>query len=352
MELQRYDPSQSYRWNYDHAPRKLPSSQVLAVIGQHTFCGRPTPSPLGVAAGPLLNGRWILHYASLGFDILTYKTVRSRPRECYAPPNLVPVDTPPLAQPNNDLLAIAQMHGSWAVSFGMPSMQPDVWRADIEWTRSRLAPEKCLSVSVVASPEPTWTLAELALDFARCAHWAVESGADVIELNFSCPNVASADGQLYQQPAAAGIVAATVRSAIGSVPLLVKIGHLSDPDAAAQLLTAVAPSVTGLSMTNCISATVRSSDGQLFAGQPRGIAGQAIRAASVSQVRLFARLVQQLHLPTRLIGVGGIFTADDVREYLAAGAESVQLATALMLDPNVALQIHHDLLFAEGRPKS
>ena len=51
--------------------------------GQWQFCGLPVNSPLGVAAGPLLNGRWCLYYASLGFDVLTYKTVRSRRRECY-----------------------------------------------------------------------------------------------------------------------------------------------------------------------------------------------------------------------------------------------------------------------------
>ena len=35
-------------------------------------------------------------------------------------------------------------------------------------------------------------------DYAQCARWAVESGADCVEANFSCPNVATCDGQLYQ----------------------------------------------------------------------------------------------------------------------------------------------------------
>ena len=44
------------------------------------FCGIPVQSPLGIPAGPLLNSRWLLYYASLGFDVLTYKTVRSSAR--------------------------------------------------------------------------------------------------------------------------------------------------------------------------------------------------------------------------------------------------------------------------------
>src|SRR5262249_46205729 len=155
---------------------------------------------------PLLNGRWILYYAALGFDVLTYKTTRSAARDCYSLPNLQPVDVKRMQSAGGELRAIDEMHGSWAVSFGMPSMAPDVWRADVEWTRGRLPNDKVLSVSVVASPRPDWSVDDLAGDFARCAKWAVESGADCVETNFSCPNVATSDGQLYQQPREAGIV--------------------------------------------------------------------------------------------------------------------------------------------------
>ena len=71
-----------------------------------------------------------------------------------------------------DLSRLADMRGSWAVSFGMPSKSPDVWRADVEATRKALPRNKVLSVSVVATPEPHWTLDELASDFAQCARWA------------------------------------------------------------------------------------------------------------------------------------------------------------------------------------
>ncbi len=45
----------------------------------------------------------------------------------------------------------------------------------------------------------------------------------------------------------------------------------------------------------------------------------------------------------RVIGVGGVFTAEDLRRYLAAGAEAVQLATAVMIDPEVGLRIRAEL---------
>jgi dihydroorotate dehydrogenase (NAD+) catalytic subunit len=347
--LPRYDRSQTYRWNYDHAPAPPAGVDVPAVAGPWTFCGRPVPSPLGIAAGPLLNGRWILYYAALGFDVLTYKTTRSIARECYPLPNLVPVQTASLSGGERGLPASEAMDESWAISFGMPSMPPDVWRTDVEWTRRRLPREKLLSVSVVASVQPDWTLDDLAADYARCARWAIECGADSVEVNFSCPNVATCDGQLYQQANAAGFVARKVREAIGSMPLLIKIGHVPHLAEAAALLDAVAPAANALAMTNCLVATVEGSAGPLFDGQPRGIGGEAIRAASASQVRLFSRLIRQRGLATKVIGVGGIFTAQHVREYLDAGAESVQLATAAMLDPLVGCRIRRELSASEGR---
>lgn len=348
--LPRYDRGQTYRWNYDHAPQALPEVDIPAVPGAWTFCGRKVPSPLGIAAGPLLNGRWVLYYAALGFDVLTYKTTRSVSRECYPPPNLVPVSTPPLAGGEPAVPAAEAMDGSWAVSFGMPSMPPDVWRADVEWTRSRLPRQKLLSVSVVATPQPDWSLDDLAADYARCARWAVDSGADCVETNFSCPNVATCDGQLYQQPAAAALVAQQVRAAIGRVPYIIKIGHVARDEAAAELIAALAPHADALSMTNCIATRVHEPSGTpLFDSQPRGIGGQAIRAASVAQVQLFASLIQRAGLATKLIGVGGISTAAHVRQYQGAGAEAVQLGTAPMLDPLVGCAIRRELAASQAR---
>ena len=65
--------------------------------GTWDFCGLPVDSPLGIPAGPLLNSRWILYYAGLGFSVLTYKTVRSAFRASYERPNLIPVAAYPVA---------------------------------------------------------------------------------------------------------------------------------------------------------------------------------------------------------------------------------------------------------------
>jgi dihydroorotate dehydrogenase len=348
--LPRYDLTRTYAWNYEHAPQSLPAqiASIPAVPAAWDYCGLPVGSPLGIAAGPLLNGRWVLYYASLGFDVLTYKTVRSAARACYDLPNLQPIREQRIGDVADDdaVTTADEMRGSWAVSFGMPSRDPSVWRADVEATRRALPSDKVLSVSVVASPEPDWTLEQLAEDYAACAREAADAGADCVEANFSCPNVQSCDGQLYQQPDLAGVVAARVRRAMPpAVPLAVKIGHITDERLASELLAAVAPQVQALVMVNCMTARVLSPDGgaPLFGGHRRGIAGRAILDACVAQAALFAQLIESQRLPTRLVGVGGIATAADVRRFLDAGCRSVQLATAAMLDPSVGIAIRRAL---------
>jgi len=350
-KLPAYDRSQTYAWNYGHPPNVV-ECDVPAWPGDWKFCGRKVGSPLGIAAGPLLNGRWILYYASLGFDVLTYKTVRSVERACYDLPNLQPVridrrgDSDESSQLRGDetsLPAAERMTGSWAVSFGMPSQPPDVWRADIEWTRGNLPREKVLIVSVVGTVQPDWTIDDMAADYARCARWAVESGADGVETNFSCPNVSTCDGQLFQQPQSAANVAARVREACGGRPYLIKIGQVNTPEEAAALIDAVAPYADGLSMTNSLATTVTGADGKLlFGGQRRGICGAAIREASIRQTRLFADEIARRGLPLRVVGVGGASNAEHIRQYLDAGAQAVHLATAVMVDPGVGIKIRQE----------
>ncbi|MEW4526832.1 hypothetical protein [Maioricimonas sp. JC845] len=341
--LPAYDPDQSYRWNYDHAPGQPVDVDVPPLPGDWTFCGLPVASPLGIPAGPLLNGKWILYYASLGFDVLTYKTVRSGSRECYPLPNLVPVSVDSMTGNEESVAEAVHQTGSWAVSFGMPSASPDVWRKDIAETRRRLPEGKLLAVSVVGTIQPDWTIEDLADDYALCARWAAESGTDCVEANLSCPNVSTCDGQLYQRPDDAAVVAQRIRAAVPDRPFLVKIGHVPDRDAAVSLLDSIGPSVDGIVMTNSVAAVVEAQDGRrLFDGARRGICGRATRQASLAQVRMFASLVRERNLNVSLIGVGGIGTAADVRAFLDAGAEGVQIATAAMLDPEVALAIRRD----------
>ena len=341
--LPKYDCAQSYQWNYDNVPvprdLKIPDTP-----GNWQFCGHQVNSPLGIPAGPLLNGRWCLYYAALGFDVLTYKTVRSCQRDCYPMPNLQPVSCGQMNGTRSRVPPIDSMQGTWAVAFGMPSTDPDTWRRDIEWTRQQLPDNKLLTVSVVGTMQDGWGIEELAADYARCAKWAVDSGADCVETNFSCPNVNTCDGQLYLDVDQCSIVSEAVKSAVGALPLIIKVGHFMDHALIPMFLAAVDAHAAAISMTNSIASTVGVSDRDLmFERQQRGICGRAILDASIAQVRKFANEIQKMASDTQIVGLGGIETATDVTRYLDAGAAACHIATHAMIEPGCAIKIRQDL---------
>ncbi len=344
--LDRYDRDKSYAWNCEHAPEvvgvDVPS--YPGPMGGWRFLGMEVGSPLGIPAGPLLNGKWVLYYASLGWDVLTYKTVRRKERACYGMPNLCPVRCVPLTGGEERLEASEEMKGSWAVSYGMPSAAPEVWRKDVEETKERLGEGKVLSVSVVGTMEDGWGLEELGADYAWCGKMAKESGADCVEANFSCPNVSTCDGQLYEKAEDAGMVAKMIREAIGATPLILKIGHVDEVKEVGRLLDAVGEIVDGLAMTNSVAAMVVDGKGNFyFNGERRGICGAGTREASLRQTRMFAKLIGERGLDVNVIGVGGCETADHVEAYLEAGAESVHMATRAMTHPGAAMEIRREV---------
>src|SRR2546428_4400639 len=180
----RFD--RSYAWTYAHAPalprvRRLPPGR-----GGHLF-DYSLNSPLGVAAGPLLKSKWVEGYARLGFDVLTYSTVRSRFQPAHSLPNIRHVET-------RDQFAVAprrpHANGSptIAISTGTPSMDPDIWRKDMRRAKERLGPGQILIASVVGTPDPSDTPESLIADYTRCAVWAAEAGADVIEVHLAAPS--------------------------------------------------------------------------------------------------------------------------------------------------------------------
>jgi dihydroorotate dehydrogenase len=323
--LPRYDIARTYDWNYVNAPEQRPQVTVPECPGKWSFCGIPVNSPLGIPAGPLLNSKWIHYYATLGFDVLTYKTVRSRFRHSYEPPNLMPVAAKVLDREGTEVEPAhdADQFDTWAISFGMPSRDPEVWRADVERARKGLGRGQVLVVSVVASPEPGWTLDQLAQDFALCAGWAAESGAQAIEANLSCPNVCTQEADLYLSPGASAAIAAAIRARVARLPLILKVGLFASRNQAAAVVAAVSP--------------------YAFGGLRRGIGGAAVSARCLAELKMLAGIVHQLHSRIALIGVGGVMNARDVRERIAAGAHHVQLATAPMIDPLAGVKIRAEL---------
>lgn len=342
---QSYDITATYAENYERGPRFSSDPPSEPPGPSKTFLGREVRSRMGIAAGLLLNSKWLLGYGARGFDLLTYKTVRSSQRDCYPLPNWVFVEPDEVeagiyrqvATPSDNVLEVSS-----SVCFGMPSASPEKWREDVQVAKEGMTEGQLLIVSVVATPEDDWTQEMVAADFRRCAEWAVEAGADVIEANFSCPNVCSSEGSIYLDPAATKLIARGLREGIGETPLLIKTGHLVAEEALAGYLHALDGIADGITLVNCLIGRVLTEDGSPVFGDQfaeAGVLGRAIHDPCVASVRQASRVIERDSLALEIAAVGGAACGEDVERYLEAGAQAVMMGSSPMYLPNLAREL-------------
>lgn len=301
--------------------------------------GRRLASPIGIAAGPLPNSRWMEAYARLGYGILTYGTVRSAARLAHTTPNLLfcRLGDPAVAEAKAPRKVDAATV-TWATSFGLPSAAPEVWRADVKRARAKLAADQLLIVSVVGTPQPGGDGEQLARDYATCARWAAEAGADAVEVHLSCPDTVTEHAHMvYEDKELSGLIVERVRRATGGVPLLAKLGALAGPRALHELATRLAPALDGFVLVNGLQRKVIKPEGMsAFPGSGRELAG--VVGAEVYDT---CRIQMEELLAWRKAGawdrvvlaVGGITTAARARAALDAGANAALVATAALTDP-------------------
>ena len=153
-------------------------------------------------------------------------------------------------------------------------------------------------------------------------------GVAAIELNISCPNIKEGGIQFgCSLPGTHGVVGA-VRKAT-PLPLIPKLTpNVTDVASfarAAEEAGADAVSLVNTFLAMAIDVHTRRPKLSNVMG---GLSGPAIRPIAVRMVYECRRAV---HIP--IIGMGGIATADDVLEFMIAGANAVQVGTMNFVDP-------------------
>ena len=327
------------------------------VIGRKwSVLGHEIGLPIGVPASVLTsNSRWIHYFARNGFNVLTYKTVRSRPTSPNQPPNWVflPELTEPLELGQTEVPVTASRM-SWvepgrkdvstANSFGVPSTAPEYWQADVEEALHVLHQDQLLIVSVMGDDyDSTGRLDVLADDYTVTALRAQRAGAAVIELNLSCPNSLDPSRKtvkpaLCLDPVATLRVVATVREALDPhVRLVIKLAYMPAP-ALEELLQVLSPYIDGVAGINTLPMAVRTEDGvATFPGRDTaGVSGIAIRNHARDFVSRLKDFRDANHLRYDIIGMGGVTDVQSFETLFAAGADVVQTASGALTNPFLA----------------
>lgn len=149
-----------------------------------------------------------------------------------------------------------------------------------------------------------------------------------LELNISCPNVKEGGIQFGSDPEMAAELTRAVK-AVSEVPVYVKMSpNVSNVvEMAAALENAGAD---GLSMINTLvgmKIDIRTGK-PILANRTGGLSGPAIKPVAI---RMIYEVSQKVSIP--IIGMGGIYSAEDVVEFFMAGASAAAVGTANFSDP-------------------
>lgn len=161
---------------------------------------------------------------------------------------------------------------------------------------------------------------------------------DVFELNISCPNVKHGGIGLGTDPALAAKVTKMAKAA-SKKPVYVKL--TPNVTNIVEIAKAVEEAgADGLVMINTLlGMRIDLRTGKpVLANNTGGLSGPAIKPVAVRAVWQCANAVR---IP--IIGVGGISRAEDVLEFLLAGAKAVEVGAQNFVDPYVCVKIIDDL---------
>ncbi len=182
-------------------------------------------------------------------------------------------------------------------------------------------------------------------EYVELAKICEENKIGAVELNVSCPNVKSGCLEFGTDAKVLGELVKSVREVYNGcliVKLTPNVTRIEDIGLAAQ--ESGADAVSAINTLKGLGMKLSFRNGKFLREQViGGFSGMAVKPVALGVVN---RLKQVLEIP--VIGLGGIASMQDVLEFLAVGAEAVQIGTANFTTPDISERIIGELtLFME-----
>lgn len=276
------------------------------------FCGIRSPNPFWVASGPPANTAYQAHRAfEAGWGGVVWKTIGE-----------------PIVNTSSRYSAM-DVAGIRMVGFNnielISDRSVDTNFREIAEVKKRW-PDHAVIASLMTDTRESWH------DFMKRS---VDAGADGVELNFGCPHGMCERGMgsaVGQNPDVIETIVGWVME-VAEIPVIVKltpnITDILQPARAARRAGADA-----VSLINTIN-SITQVDLDAFVPEPivegrsahGGYCGPAVKPIALNMVHACAN-DDEVRLP--ISGIGGIATWRDAAEFVALGATSLQVCTAIM----------------------
>lgn len=175
-------------------------------------------------------------------------------------------------------------------------------------------------------------------DYSALAERLDDSPVAAIEVNISCPNVKKGGVAFGVDPKMAHEVTKAVKAKT-TKPVIIKLSpNVTDISIMAKAAEEGGADAVSLINTLLGMAINHATRKPRLANIVGGLSGPAIKPIAL---RMVWQAASAVNIP--VIGIGGIRTAEDVVEFLLAGATAVEIGTANLIDPGVSGQIVESL---------
>lgn len=165
-----------------------------------------------------------------------------------------------------------------------------------------------------------------------------DSGIGWFEINISCPNVHGGGLAFGTSAENAAAITKAVRG-VTNKPIIIKLSpNVTDITEIAKACEA--EGADGVSLINTLLGMKidLKTKKPLLANKTGGLSGPAVKPVAV---RMVYQVYEAVKIP--IVGMGGISTADDVLEFILAGATAVEVGAANLIDPYACKKIIEDL---------
>lgn len=335
--LRRLDAERAHRLGY-LVIRMLGIAPIAAIVRRALrpapelgvdALGLRFPSPFGVAAGFDKEGRTVLGLGALGFGHVEVGTVTALPQPGNPRPRLFRLI------PDRALINRMGFNNEGA--------------AEIARRLARVRRRRDRPIIGVNIGKSRAVPVEDAVEDYLASTRALAPLADYLVVNVSSPNTPGLRG--LQELDRLAPLLESVRDTAGRTPVLVKIA----PDLEDDRVRRIAALVLDLRLAGVIAVNttlsrsgLRSAPALVTAASEGGLSGPPLAARALHLLRL---LRAELPAEVAIVSVGGVETAADVAERLAAGATLVQGYTGFLYrGPLWARQITRGL--ADDRPRA
>ena len=175
-------------------------------------------------------------------------------------------------------------------------------------------------------------------DYVKGAKLLDDKDFDIVELNISCPNVKHGGMAFGIKSEVARQVVREVRKAT-TKPLIIKLSPNAE-DIVEMARVCEEEGADGISLVNTFKAMAIDIKARkpVFNNVTAGLSGPAIKPIAL---RMVYEVCKAVSIP--VVGMGGIMSAQDVIEFIMAGATCVQIGTANFTNPKIGEEIIKDL---------